>query len=75
MISSDCGKGPAGIQATPQDYQFGVCATASIDPHCTVNPATVPKVLDTITPSGVLQSDELDYTVHSPVVLSGVTLP
>jgi glucoamylase len=35
----------------------------------------VPKVLDTITPVGVLQSDELDYTVHNPVVLSGVTVP
>jgi len=64
-----------GFKTTPEDFQFGVCATASTDPHCTVNPATVPKVLDTITPGGVLQSDELDYTVHSPVVLRGVTLP
>jgi hypothetical protein len=31
--------------------------------------------MDTITPSGVLQSDELNYLVHSPVVLSGVTMP
>ena len=28
-----------------------------------------------ITPPGVLQSNELDYTLHSPVVLSGVTIP
>jgi hypothetical protein len=33
------------------------------------------KVLDTITPVGVLQSAELDYTVHKPVVLSGVAVP
>ncbi|HEY6409774.1 MAG TPA: glucodextranase DOMON-like domain-containing protein, partial [Ktedonobacteraceae bacterium] len=29
---------------TPQPFQFGVCATASLDPHCTVDPNTVPKV-------------------------------
>jgi len=28
-----------------------------------------------ITPPGVLQSDELDYTIHSPVTISGVTIP
>ena len=61
--------------STPQPYQFGVCATASSDPHCTVDPNTVPKVMDTITPSGVNQSTELDYTVSSPVVLQGVTMP
>ena len=32
-----------GFQPTPQHFQFGVCATASTDPHCTVDPATVPK--------------------------------
>jgi hypothetical protein len=61
--------------ATPQGFQFGVCATASSDPHCTVNPNTVPKVLDVLTPSGTSQSDELDYTVHSPVVLQPVLMP
>jgi len=64
-----------GFQSTPEGYQFGVCAVASSDPHCTVAPATVPKVMDALTPSGVLQSNELDYTLHSPVVLSGVTMP
>jgi carbohydrate-binding DOMON domain-containing protein len=61
--------------STPQPYQFGVCATASTDAHCTVDPNTVPKVMDTLTPSGVDQSTELDYTVSSPVVLQGVTMP
>ena len=61
--------------STPQDFNFGVCATASSDPHCTVDPATVPKAMDVITPTGVSQSDELDYTLHSPVVIQGVQIP
>jgi hypothetical protein len=28
-----------------------------------------------LTPSGVSQANELDYTLHNPVVLQGVTLP
>jgi carbohydrate-binding DOMON domain-containing protein len=59
---------------TPQDFQFGVCATASSDPHCTVDPGSVPKAVDVITPTGVAQTDELDYTKHA-VVLTGVTIP
>lgn len=61
--------------STPQPYQFGVCAAASADPHCTVDPNTVPKVMDVLTPSGVTQSDELDYTLHSPVTLQDVVIP
>jgi glucoamylase len=64
-----------GFQPTPQDFQFGVCATASSDPHCTVDPTTVPKAVDVLTPSSVTQSDELDYTKHQPVVISGVAIP
>ena len=64
-----------GFQSTPQDFQFGVCAAPSANPHCTVDPNTVPKAIDVITPTGVLQSDELDYTVHHPVVLQGVAIP
>ena len=63
-----------GFQPTPQEFQFGVCAVASADPHCTFDPGTVPKVIDVLTPPGVVQSDELDYTVHSPVVITGVTI-
>jgi glucoamylase len=63
-----------GFQSVPQDFQFGVCATASLDPHCTVDPSTVPKAVDVITPSGVSQATELDYTL-GPVVLHGVTMP
>jgi glucoamylase len=60
--------------STPQPYNFGVCATASSDPHCTVDPATVPKAMDVLVPTGVLQSKELDYTL-GPVVLQDVTIP
>ncbi|MGX7680896.1 glucodextranase DOMON-like domain-containing protein [Jatrophihabitans sp. DSM 45814] len=60
--------------ATPGGFNFGVCAAPSADPHCTVDPTTVPKVMDTVTPAGVMQSDELDYTVHNPVVLRGIPI-
>ncbi len=59
---------------TPQAYQFGVCAAASSDAHCTFDPNLVPKAMDVITPSGVNQSTELDYTL-GPVVLQGVLIP
>ncbi|HZC71632.1 MAG TPA: glucodextranase DOMON-like domain-containing protein [Jatrophihabitans sp.] len=61
--------------ATPQPFNFGVCATASNDAHCTFDPNLVPKVVDTLTASGVQQSNELDYTLHSPVVVQGVPMP
>ena len=46
----------------------------SIDPHCTFNPALVPKAVDVVTAPGVQQSTMLDYTL-GPVVLTGVALP
>jgi len=64
-----------GFGSTPGGYQFGVCAAPSSDPHCTANPATVPKAVDVITPNGVLQSNELDYTLHSPVTITDVVIP
>jgi len=63
-----------GFQPTPQGFQFGVCAAPSADPHCTFNPGLVPKAVDVIPPLGVLQSNELDYTL-GPVVLRGVAIP
>ncbi len=62
-----------GFQATPQDYQFGVCATGGTSPICAVDPNTVPKVMDTITPAGVDQATELDPT-RGPVVVHGFPL-
>ena len=62
------------FSATAQPYAFGVCAPGGTSPICAVDPATVPKVMDTITPSGVSQATELDPTL-GPVVLHGVTAP
>jgi glucoamylase len=64
-----------GFGATPGPYNFGVCATASVDPHCTVDPGTVPKAVDVLTPAGVVQSTELDYTLHNPVTITDVVIP
>jgi glucoamylase len=63
-----------GFTPTPGSFTFGVCATVNTDPHCTVDPNTVPKVIDTVPPDGVMQSVELDYTL-GPVVLQGVAVP
>jgi glucoamylase len=64
-----------GFQATPQEFQFGVCAAPSPDPRCNVDPATVPKAMDVLVPAGSNQADLLDYTVQTPVVLQPVTIP
>ena len=61
--------------STPSAFTFGVCASVSSDPHCTVAPNTVPKAMDVLTPTGVQQSDELDYTLHTPVTLQPVVIP
>jgi len=63
-----------GFTPTPQEFQFGVCAAVSGDPHCTFDPALVPKAVDVITPPGVSQSTELDYTL-GPVRVTGVAIP
>jgi carbohydrate-binding DOMON domain-containing protein len=63
-----------GFAPTPQPFQFGVCAAGVVDPHCAVDPATVPKAVDVLTPPGVSQATELDYLL-GPVVLQGVTIP
>ena len=59
---------------TPGAYTFGVCATGSTSPICAVDPSTVPKAMDVITPPGVSQATELDPTL-GPVVIQGVTVP
>jgi glucoamylase len=63
-----------GFAPTPQDFLFGVCAPGASAPICAADPATVPKVMDTITPGGVSQSTELDPTA-GPVALHGVAVP
>jgi glucoamylase len=37
-----------GFAATPQGYQFGVCAPGGTAAICAVDPATVPKAMDTV---------------------------
>ena len=67
--------------ATPGDYTFGVCSAAvaggATPPAiCSVDPAAVPIVMDTIPPAGVNVQTELDPTVNtSGVALQGVTVP
>jgi glucoamylase len=63
-----------GFAATPQPYQFGVCAPGGTAAICSVDPGSVPKVMDTITPPGVDQRTELDPTL-GPVQLHGVEVP
>jgi len=60
--------------ATPGGYSFGVCAAGDTSPICSLDPNTVPKVMDTLTPPGVSQASELDPTL-GPVVLQGVSVP
>jgi glucoamylase len=67
--------------ATPDSYTFGVCSAAvageaSPPAICSVNPSTVPHVMDTIPPSGVDVRTELDPTINTAgVQLQGVTVP
>ena len=58
----------------PQDFQFGVCASASADP-CTFPAGEVPKAMDVLLPAGTTQADELDYTAHDPVTIAPVVVP
>lgn len=60
--------------ATAGGYSFGVCGAGDDAAICAVDPNTVPKVMDTVTPAGVSQATELDPTL-GPVVLQGVTVP
>jgi hypothetical protein len=60
--------------ATPGSFTFGVCAPGGTAPICSADPATVPKALDIITPSGVSQATELNPTL-GPVAIQPVVVP
>jgi glucoamylase len=60
--------------ATPGAFTFGVCAPGGTAKICSVDPATVPKAMDVITPAGVSQATELDPTL-GPVALQPVVVP
>ncbi len=59
---------------TPGGYTLGVCPAGGGEAICSLDPSTVPEVMDTITPPGVTQDTELN-PVPGPVVLQGVTVP
>ena len=64
-----------GFQPTAQDFQFGVCTAAAVaagNPICGVDPATVPKAIDILTPDGVMQATVLD-PLQPPVEIPSVT--
>jgi glucoamylase len=63
-----------GFTQPAQGFTFGVCAPDATNAICTVDPGTVPKAVDVITPAGVSQSTELDPTL-GPVVIQPVTVP
>lgn len=63
-----------GFAAVPQPYQFGVCASGGTGPLCSLDPATVPRAIDVITPAGQSQSEELNPTL-GPVTLRAVPVP
>jgi glucoamylase len=60
--------------ATPGPDTFGVCAVGGTSPICAVDPSTVPKAMDVITPPDVSQATELNPTL-GPVVIQGVAVP
>ncbi len=62
-----------GFSPTAQGFSFGVCAPGGTAPVCAVDPATVPKAVDVLTPAGTSQATELDPTL-GPVVIQPVTL-
>jgi glucoamylase len=63
-----------GFAPTAQPFQFGVCAPGGTSPICSVDPATVPRAVDVITPAGVSQATELDPT-KGAVAIAPVTVP
>jgi glucoamylase len=63
-----------GFAPTPQPFLFGVCAPGGTSPICAVDPGSVPKAMDVLTPDGVSQAVELDPTAQ-PVEITGVPVP
>jgi glucoamylase len=63
-----------GFAPTPQDFLFGVCAPGGTSPICAVDPGTVPKAMDVLTPTGVDQAAELN-PLDPPVEIAGVPVP
>jgi glucoamylase len=60
--------------AAPGGFTFGVCAPGGTASICSVDPTTVPKAMDVVTPPGVSQADELNPTI-GPVAIQPVVVP
>jgi glucoamylase len=58
----------------PGAFTFGVCPMGDSAPICKLDPTTVPKAMDVITPATVSQATELDPTL-GPVVIQPVLVP
>ena len=65
---------PAGSSRPRRTTSSASAAPGGTSPICSVNPGTVPKAVDVLTPAGVSQADELDPT-KPPVEIQGVTIP
>ncbi len=63
-----------GFTPTGEGYKFGVCGPDASGPICAVDPATVPKAVDILTPTGVSQAEVLDPTLP-PVVIPAIGIP
>jgi glucoamylase len=63
-----------GFTQPGQAYQFGVCPVGGTAAICSVDPSTVPKAVDVLTPAGVSQAAELDPTL-GPVAVRGIPVP
>ena len=63
-----------GFAQPAQAFLFGVCAPGGTAPICSVDPGTVPKAVDVMTPPGVSQATELDPT-KGAVAIAPVTVP
>jgi glucoamylase len=64
--------------ATAGGFSFGVCTAAAItasNPICAVDPNTVPKAMDVLTPAGTDQATELSPAANLHVSIKGVTIP
>jgi glucoamylase len=64
---------------TAQDFSFGVCTDAEVaagNTICSVDPTTVPRAVDILTPGGVYQAQVLDpREAQAPVQIPSVTIP
>lgn len=62
-----------GFTPTAGQFSFGVCAPGNPSSICALDPNTMPKAMDVLTPAGVDQATELDPAAGA--VIQGVPVP